>query len=120
ADTTQRKDAIEDCAVGDRGKLLVGQDARSGETYVHALLGREPELGRHFAYHFRCFATGLQITEIEDRLDVHEATKFRELRRSAGDQFTPGESGTLSLRHEFECISERGEGRLEIFQLCFP
>src|SRR5262245_47812477 len=120
ADKKQRNDAIEDCAVGDRGKLLVGQDDRSGETYVHSVLGREPEPGCHFAYHFGCFATGLQITEIEDRLYVHEATKFRELRRSAGDQFTPGESGALSLRHEFERISERSEGRLEIVQLCFP
>jgi hypothetical protein len=89
-------------------------------THPHALLGREGEPGRHFAYRCRCFASGLQIIEIEDRLDVHEATKLRGLRRSAGDQFTPGESGVLPLFQAFECIGERSEGGLEVFQLCFP
>src|SRR5215472_16180018 len=36
-----------------------------------------------------------------------------------GDQFTLGESRALSFRQAFECISERGEGGLEVFQLCF-
>src|SRR5262249_49705739 len=85
-----------------------------------AWLGRGAERGRHLADHCRCLASRLQIVEIEDRIDVHEAPKLRGLRRPAGDQFTPGESRALSFRQAFECISKRSEGRLEVFQLCFP
>src|SRR5262249_49314213 len=67
------------------------------------------------AYPRRCFASGLQTTEIEHRLDVHEAPKLRGLRRPAGDQFPPGEGRALSFRQAFECIRERSQGRLEIF-----
>ena len=63
--------------------------------------------------------SGLQIVEIEDRLDVNEPAKVRGLGRPPGDQLAPGESRGLSLRQEIERIGERSERGLEIFQLCF-
>src|SRR5262249_39876914 len=119
ADKKQRNEAVEDGAIADRGELLVGKDDRSGEPHLDPALGREAERRRHFAYHRRCFGSGLQISEIEDRLYVHEAPKFRDLGWSAGDEFTPRESRSLALRQDFECIRERSESRFEIVQLCF-
>src|SRR5262249_13241231 len=101
------------------GKLLVRKGDRSGETHLHSVFGREPQPGSRFAYRRRCFASGLQISEIKHRLDVHEATKLRKLCLAAGDQLAPGERRVLSFVQELHGVCECIERRRKGFQLYF-
>ena len=62
----------------------------------------------------RC-ASGLEIAEIEDGLDVHKPTKLRRLRSSPSDQPAPGEGGAPSFCEEVQGVRDSGDRRPQIF-----
>src|SRR4051794_30475116 len=79
SDKKQRHRAVQGCAFNDGGEFLVREDHRSRKAHLHAFVGGEPKPGRRFTYECRCLASRLQIAEVQNRLDVHKATKLREL-----------------------------------------
>ena len=88
---SKRHRAVQGCAFNDGGKFLVREDHRPRKAHLHAFVGGEPKPGRRFTYECRCLASRLQIAEVQNRLDVHKATKLRGLRRPPGDQRAPRE-----------------------------
>ena len=69
----------------------------------------------------RCLASRLQIAEVQNRLDVHKATKLRELRPAAEViSVETRERDGLPVRQGFQRICDRSERRIQIVQLGFP
>ena len=114
-----RHDAIDSGAVGDRGELLVRKGDRSGEAHRDAPVGRQAELGDRRADRLGRLASGLEIVEIEDGLDIDEPPKLRRLGRAPGEQPAPGEGGALSLRHQIQGVGDGGDCRPQIFERGF-
>jgi len=57
------------------------------------------------------FEPGLQVVEIQDRLNVDEAAKLGRLRRPSSYQFTPGKGRVLSAQQSFQRIGDCRERR---------
>ena len=116
-DDEHRHHAIERCAFGQRGELLVGERHGAGEPDANARVGGESRLDHRLANRRDGARTGLQRAEIELRLHENEAAQLARVGRAAHDQCAPRKARHLSRVDRIERIRECGERPGQIVEL---
>ena len=115
-DDEESQGAVQTRAVGHGGEFLVGKSNRSGEADFDALLRRQVKPQDRLADGRGRLASGLKSVEVENRLDVDEASKVGGLGRPPGNQPAPGKARIFSLCQAFQGVGDGDDSGPQILE----
>ncbi len=113
-------DAVDDRAVLNGGKFLVGHRHRAGQPDARVIFTGEIEFGGGLPDRVGGLLAGLERVEVEDRLELDEGALVGVSQRLVADEFAPGKGRGSRLQHVLDRPGDQVERALGAVELDLP